>query len=188
MTDKSKKKMDKSTKVRLGAAGVALSGLLAYQGVQAVAATATLNIIARLIRAIELTVNTTLDFGTLAMTADRPGQATIDPEVNRLFIKGSSSLALAGGKPTAGRLLVKGAEYPIAISIDQPTVNLTNGTDTMKVNNFNLVSAHGGGKMTFTPTQNTYQFSIPIGATVTTRVGQVSGVYTGINRIYANYQ
>jgi len=38
---------------------VVLSGLAPYQAMHAVAATATLPIIARLVRAIELTVNTT---------------------------------------------------------------------------------------------------------------------------------
>ena len=107
-----------TTTVRLRTATmVALGGLVSYQGIQAIAATASLPIIARLVRAIELTVNTTLDFGTLAMTVDRAGKATIDPGVNRLFIDDGSSLSLAGGKPAAGRILVKGSEYPIAVSI-----------------------------------------------------------------------
>lgn len=176
-------------KVRLSTATlVALSGLASYHGIQAIAATATLPIIARLVRAIEVTVNTTLDFGTLAMTVEQGGHATIDPGVNRMFIDGNSSLTLAGGKPTAGRLQIKGAEFPVAVSIEDATVKLTNGTDSVLVSNFNLVTAAGGTKMTFTPTKNTYAFTIPIGATIRTRTGQVSGTYVGTTRIFASYQ
>ena len=132
MTGKTKRKNGKTAKVRLSAATLTvISGVAAYQAVQAVAATATLPIIARLVRAIELTVNTTLDFGTLAMTAERAGQATLDPGLDRLFIDGAGGLSLAGGKPAAGRLLIKGAEFPVAISIDEPSVKLTNGTNSV---------------------------------------------------------
>jgi len=176
-------------KVRLSTATVvALSGLASYHGIQAIAATATLPIIARLVRAIEVTVNTTLDFGTLAMTVDRAGAATLDPELNRMFIDNDSSLSLAGGKPTAGRLRIKGAEFPVAVSIEDATVKLTNGTESVLITNFNLVSADGGIKMTFTPTKNTYAFTIPIGATIRTRTGQLSGTYVGTTRIFASYQ
>ena len=185
--DQGKAKADR--KIRLKAATLmALTGLGSYGAVRAVAATATIPIIARLVRAIDLTVNTTMDFGTLAMTVDRAGQATIDPEINRLFIDESSSLSLAGGKPAAGRLVVKGAEFPVAVSIEDKTVSLTNGTNTVKVTNFNLVTANGGTKMTFTPSQNTYSFSIPVGATIRTRQGQLSGSYVGTTRLFASYQ
>lgn len=173
-------------KVRLGVATLAaLSGAAAWQ---AVAATATLPIIARLVRAIDLTVNTTMDFGTLAMTAQRAGAATLDPEINRLNVDGSSSLSLAGGTPNAGRLMIRGAEFPVAISIEDATVKLTNGTATVEVGDFNLVTADGGMKMTFTPTAKSYGFTIPVGATIKTRPGQISGTYVGTTRIFASYQ
>lgn len=186
---KRKKVNGRSAKVRLSAATMtAISGLAGYQAIHAIAATATLPIIARLVRAIELTVNTTLDFGTLAMTVDRAGQARIDPELNRLFIDRNGSLTLAGGKPAAGRLTIKGAEFPVAISVENSTVKLTNGTNSVVVGDFNLVTAQGGTKMTFTPTQNSYAFTVPIGATIKTRSGQLSGTYVGATRIFASYQ
>ncbi len=179
----------KKVMVRLGAAtAMALTGLAAYHAMQAVAATATLPIMARLVRAIELTVNTTLNFGTLAMTVDRAGNATIDPELNRLFIDNNSSLSLAGGDPEAGRLMVRGADFPVAISIEDTLVKLTNGEDTVTITNFNIVTAKGGVKMTFTPTDASYSFTVPVGATINTRTGQISGTYVGATRIFASYQ
>jgi len=193
MTDQAKRQPTKNTgkkpKVRLSAATVAaLSGLAVYQGLNAVAATANLQIIAKLVRAIELTVNTTLDFGTLAMTVDQAGKATLDPELNRLFIGSDGGLSLAGGKPVAGRLKVKGADFPVTVSIEDTQVKLTNGTDTVTVGDFNLATAQGGVKMNFTPEENTYSFTVPIGATLKTRPGQISGTYVGATRIFASYQ
>lgn len=185
------KKQDPSKiKVRLGAsAAVVMAALAGYQAMHAVAATATLPIVVRLLRAIELTINTKLDFGSLAMTLDRAGQATMDPALNRLLIDDNSSLSLAGGKPTAGRLFLKGAELPVAISLEDTIVKLTNGTGTVEVGDFNLMSADGGTKITFTPTNTqTYSFTVPIGATVKTRTGQLTGTYVGTTRIFASYQ
>lgn len=182
-----RKHSNKTVQLR-SAALIGLSGVAGYYAVQAIAATAQLPIIARLIRAIELTVNTTMDFGTLAMTLDRAGQATLDPEIDRLFIDNTSSLSLAGGKPAAGRLFIRGAEFPVHVSLEDTTVKLTNGTATVVVSDFNLISAKGGTKMTFTPTENTFSFSVPIGATLKTKTGQISGTYVGTTRIFASYQ
>lgn len=176
-------------KVRLGTAtAVALSSLAAYQGFNAIAATATLPMVARLVRAIEITVNTTLNFGTLAMTVDRDGQARIDPAANQLFIDGSSSLSLAGGEPRAGRIQVKGSNFPVAVSLADTQVRMTNGTDTVLVSNFNLVTANGGTRFTVTPSPGTFSFSVPVGATINTRSQQLTGEYVGSTQIYANYQ
>lgn len=177
-------------KVRLSTATmVALAGVGSYGAVKAIAATAVdLPIIAKLVRAIEITVNTTLDFGTLAMTVDRAGFATIDPALNRLLIDNASSLTLAGGKPSAGRLTLRGAEFPVAVTIEDPTVKMTNGTNTVMVTGFNMMTAKGGTQMTFTPTQKTFALTIPVGATIQTKVGQLSGTYVGTTRISASYQ
>lgn len=173
-------------RVKLGAAAALVSGLAAWQ---AVAATADLRIIAKLIRAIDVTVNTALDFGTLAMTVDRAGHATMDPSVNRLLIGNNGSLSLAGGLPSVGRLRIKGAEFPVHISIEDASVKLTNGVNTVTVDNFNIQSAHGGAKMTFTPVDlQAYSLTVPVGATLKTQPGQASGTYTGVTRIFASYQ
>ena len=50
------------------------------------------------------------------------------------------------------------------------------------------MTAKGGTKMTFTPTENSYNFTIPIGATLHTKTGQISGTYVGSAKIFASYQ
>ncbi|MCH7705766.1 MAG: DUF4402 domain-containing protein [Chloroflexi bacterium] len=100
--------------------------------------------IVRLVRAIEITISTSLDFGTLAMTDGNTGQATIVPLIDRLFIDKSSALVLAGGEPRAGRVRIKGAPQPVTISMGDSVVRLTNGTTFITMDNFNLVSSQAG--------------------------------------------
>ena len=63
----------------------------------------------------------------------------------------------------------------MALSIEDATVKLTNGTQTVVVSNFNPRDRQGGTKMTFTPTQKA--IDVPIGATIKTKSGQISGTY-----------
>lgn len=170
---------------------VALSPLCAYSGLSALnaaAATATLPVIAKLVRAIEITVSTSLDFGTLAMTVERAGQATIDPSVDKLFIQGNSSLALAGGEPRAGRLQIRGAELPVSVSVEDSVVKLTNGTSTVSITNLNLRSLDGGRSLTVTPQGTDMVTTVAVGGTLNTQPAQLSGTYAGTTRIFANYQ
>ncbi|MCB9989684.1 MAG: DUF4402 domain-containing protein [Rhodospirillales bacterium] len=183
-----KKSMKAKAKTATAAGVVALSSLSFYHAMNAVAATATMPIVAKLIRAIEITINTTMDFGTLAMTVDRAGQATLDPETDKLYIASHSSLSLAGGQPQAGRLQIRGSELPVTISVEETAVKLTNGTATVSVTDFNLLTARGGTYVTVTPTSNNPYVTMAVGATINTRVGQLSGSYVGAARIRANYQ
>lgn len=160
--------------------------LQALRGV--IASTATLPITVRLIRAIEITVATSLDFGTLAMTVDRAGSATIDPSLNRLVIDDNSSLALAGGTPQVGRFTVRGSAFPVTVSVEDTSVKLTNGIETVTVNSFNLMTVNGGSQVTVTPQAGQNSFTIPVGASINTKAGQLDGTYVGSTRIFANFQ
>ncbi len=183
-----KKRSQTLKRLKKSAAIVTLSSLCVYGAVNAVAATATMQIFARLVRAIEVNISTSMEFGTLAMTLDRSGKATIDPLVDKLFIDGNSSLIEAGGEPRAGRFLIKGSEIPVSVSIEDSVVQLTNGTTTLSINNFNLVTPSGGGHVTITPVAPGFSVVLPVGATLNTRRGQLTGSYVGTNRIFANYQ
>lgn len=188
MRDKKKTVLTGSLKALAAGGMVSLSffSLIALKTTQA--ATATLPLVARLINAIDVTVATSLDFGTLAMAPERAGRARIDPSLNRLILDGNNSLSLAGGAPKVGRLLIRGATLPVAISIEDTAVQLTNGVTNITVNNFNFVSANGGPKVTITPQVGSQTFTIPVGATLITKAGQPSGTYTGTTRVFANFQ
>lgn len=164
---------------------VSLSSICYFK---AMAATATLPIIAKIIRAIDVTVNTSLDFGTLAMTDDVAAQATIDPLSSELRIDGRGGLALAGGVPRAGRVQIKGAPLAVNVSMEASNVQLTNGSTFLTINNFNFLTADGGAQVTVTPTGPGNAAILSVGATINARPGQLVGTYVGSNRVFANYQ
>jgi hypothetical protein len=181
------KRKKKSLLEKGGAAAIMVSlGILSLQ--RALAATQTLPVQANLLRAIEVTLNASLDFGTLAMTVDRAGVATIDPFINKLFVDGNSSLTAVGGEPRAGQIQIKGAAKPITISMENPSVRLTNGVTTLTVNNFNFQTLMAGSRVTITPTSDAEPYLLSIGATINTKPGQLTGTYIGANRIFANFQ
>lgn len=189
MMTKSKKSKGKTTKaaVATGAAAVMVS-LSSVSYFKAMAATATLPILAKIIRAIEVTVNTSLDFGTLAITNDIAGLATLDPLSSELRVDGNGGLALAGGVPRAGRIQIKGATMPVNVSMETNNIQLTNGTTFLTINNFNFLTANGGAQVTVTPTGPGNAAVLSVGASINTRPGQLSGTYIGSNRVFANYQ
>lgn len=160
--------------------------LQALRGV--IASTATLPISVRLIRAIEITLESSLDFGTMAMTLDRAGTARMDTSLNRLIIDDSSSLSLSGGTPHVGRFTIKGSAYPVTVSVEDTVVKLTNGVDTLTINSFNLMTVNGGSQVTITPQIGENSFTVPVGASVFAKPGQLQGTYVGATRIFANFQ
>ena len=183
------KTIRKKKKHGLAKTGLVTLSLYSAMALRSVfAGTATLPIMVRLVKAIEVTVATSLDFGTLAMAPDEAGRAYIDPALNRLVLDDRNALNLAGGVPKVGRLVVRGAAFPVSISIEDTNVQLTNGITNVTVNNFNFVSADGGTRVTITPQPSQPSFTVPVGATLLTKPGQAEGTYVGTTRVFANFQ
>lgn len=172
-------------KTGIGAVMVTLSSVAM---VKAIAATATMPILAKLIRSVEITVNTSLDFGTLAFTRDNAGMAVVDPASNVLTTDSNNSLIPVGGRPRAGLVTIRGSDLPVQVSMEQPEVHLTNGQDFVTVADFKFLNYAAGSRITITPDLTDLTITLPVGATLKTRVGQTSGTYTGNNRVFANYQ
>ncbi len=152
------------------------------------AATVNMPVLVNLVNALDVTLNASMDFGTLAMTLDRAGTATIDPFVNKLFVSGSSGITPVGGQPSAGEVQIRGVTKPITLTVAETAVHLTNGTAFVTVNDFNFLTVAGGPQVTVTPSHAGAALLVPIGATINTKAGQLTGAYTGSNRIFANFQ
>ncbi len=173
--------------IRNGAAVVMVS-LSSVSLFQAVAATATLPIIAKVIRAIEITINTSMDFGTLAITDDVAAKATLDPMTNSLRVDGEGGLSTAGGVPRAGNIRIKGAAMPVRVSMETNNVQISNGSTFLTINNFNFNTESGGHQVTVTPSGPDNSIALSLGASINTRARQLSGTYIGSSTIFANYQ
>lgn len=155
---------------------------------KAVAATATLPIVAKVIRAIEVTINTSMNFGTFALTQDVAAVAKLDPLTGNLRVDGEGGLSLAGGAPRAGNLRIKGSPMPVRVSMADASVQITNGTTFLTVSDFNFNTESGGHQMTVTPTGPDNTVSLTVGASISTKADQMTGDYVGSSTIFANYQ
>jgi hypothetical protein len=160
--------------------------LYSFKGLVAIAATLPISV--RLVRAVELTVSRSLDFGTLAVTLNGAGEAKLDTGLNQLKVSGGGSLSLAGGTPNVGRLAIRGATYPVTISMESASVQLTNGSDQITIQDFNMMTSNMGHRVTITPQAGHNTITIPVGATLNTKAGQLTGTYTGSTRIFASFQ
>lgn len=184
---KGRKKAAAGRALKTGAAAVLVT-LSSVSVFRAVAATATLPVLARIVRAIEITINTSLDFGTIALTEDVAAKAVIDPYTGNLKLDGEGGVNLAGGYPRAGNVRIKGAPIPVHVSLQTNNLRLTNGTTHLTVNDFNINTAKGGPEATITPTGPGHSIVLSIGATMNARAQQLTGTYTGVNTIFADYQ
>ncbi|MCB9989687.1 MAG: DUF4402 domain-containing protein [Rhodospirillales bacterium] len=103
-----------------------------------------------------------------------------------------------GSRNVAGCLSAGGAPYsyarcvvtqtpplrPIQISVAASPGTISNGTTTMTVNNFNLIT-NGGGK---TATVTAFFVNVPIGAAMNVGSNQATGTYTGTFTVNAVLQ
>jgi len=165
---------------------VTLGTFALYDGV--VAASAELPILARIVRAIEITVNASLDFGTIALTQEAEAVAMLDPMNGTVRIDGGGGISLAAGVPTAGQVRIRGAAIPVNVSMEADHIRLTNGTTHLTINNFQFNTAHGGSQATITPGGTGNSALISVGATMNARPQQITGTYIGSNTVIANYQ
>ena len=183
-----RKRKNNSKKGFVKAGLVALSCLSVYSFKGLIATAATLPISVRIVRAVELTVSRSLNFGTLAVTLDGGGEATIDTSLNQLRVSGNNSLSIAGGNPSVGTLSIRGFAYPVTVSIEDTSVQLTNGQAQITVEGFNMITSNGGHKVTITPQAGQNTVTIPVGATLKTKAGQLTGTYTGATKVFASFQ
>lgn len=167
----------------------ALVTLTCLGGASAIAASATMQIFANIVRAIDVSATAALDFGTLAVTAAASGEMTLRPSNNEIVLDNNGGLSFAAGVPQAGRVRLKSkSNSPIEVSVAQKTVTLTNGTATMQVRDFNFITDNGGPSATVTPNLTASSVTFPVGATLVSKAQQVTGNYVGSNVIFANYQ
>ena len=110
---------------------------------------------------------------------------------------GTITITTTGGRSTTGCLSTASAPFsngrciitqsfpfrPIQITVSSPAA-MTNGTSSMAVDNFNILTAAGGTSTTVT----TPFVDLPIGATLNVGNPQASGLYNGTFTINAVLQ
>ena len=126
-----------------------------------------------------------LNFGS--MSAGAAGGTVVINTAGARSTTGSVVGVTGAGLISQGVFYVNGSTgLPIDITVTSPAFTLTNGGDTMTVNNFNLLTNAGGNSGTITLAANPTTF--PIGATLNVGPAQAAGTYTGSYTINVNYQ
>jgi len=126
-----------------------------------------------------------LNFGTF--TAGPAGGTVVMTPSGARSVTGSVSLVGGAGLESPANFSVSGSTaVAMDVSVTSPAFPITNGTDTMTVNAFNLVADGAGPANTITLAANPSTFAL--GATLNVNAGQGSGVYVGNYVLSVNYQ
>lgn len=124
--------------------------------------------------ALSINCNQPLEFGN-AIACGSPGSITVRPDGSQT----SSGCITLAGSPYSNANCFINQSYPyqaIQISVAAGSYPLSNGGDTMMVNNFNVMTNAGGQTYTITATPFA---TVPIGATLNIGANQAGGTYSG---------
>ena len=114
------------------------------------------------------------------------GTVVINPAGGRT-VGGAVMEVGGGGLEQRGRFNVTGSTgMAMDVDVTPTSVTISNGGDTMVVNNFNLITVGGGDSATITLAAASSQYYI--GATLVVGAGQASGTYSGNYTLTVNYQ
>lgn len=136
---------------------------------------------------IVATATVELNFGTIAASTAGGGDVTINTAGGRSS-SGSVTLVNGAGLESAGVLSISGSTgINITLSMTSTFFNVTNGGgDTMRVDDFNLVTNAGGPIEVVTlPVSPT---TFPLGGTLNIATNQAAGTYLGTFNVSAIYQ
>jgi hypothetical protein len=171
--------------------GVAAAAAFAAAGFgyvhSAKAATSNLTVDAVIVEAISLDcASTPLDFGNL----DASAAAVITMSTAGARSSTVPAALVAGGSPGAGVCSIDGADG-LVVDVNIPNTTITNGTDTLTVNNYTFA---GTGAGTTDPNNHTVTLQAggaqdySIGGDLTLAGTESAGNYTGTTTVTVTYQ
>jgi hypothetical protein len=144
----------------------AISSLTVNAQVKAVAETS-----ANIVGPISISKSVDLSFGNVAVSPTLAGTVVLDPASSRTKT-GGVTLPVITGIVTAAKFTVSGeGGTTYAITFDNPSIILSNGTQTMTVDNFTSTPTATGSLATGTE-------DIFVGGTLNVAAAQASGLYT----------
>jgi len=148
-------------------------------------ATATSNASANIISPISISKSADLNFGNLSVDASG-GTVILDPSAAAVRASGGAggvSFPATTGSVSAATFVVSGqANFTYAVNLLTASIQITNGANTMTVDNF--TTSAGAGTLNNLGTQTIY-----VGADLTVAGSQAPGLYTSVSpfTVLVNY-
>ena len=173
-------------KIAIGTAMVALSAAPSEYAYAAGTTSINVNIQAIVVTsAIAASQNQSLNFGAFT-TGGAGGTVDITPAGVATY---TGVVNTPTPVPTEAIVQVKGKSWGLGIdmSVTNPSVAVSNGTSTMKVNQFNI-STNAAGPIVTGIAMTAPSVAVPIGATLTVGAAQPTGTYAGTFTVQVGYQ
>ncbi|MFT4026744.1 MAG: DUF4402 domain-containing protein [Novosphingobium sp.] len=165
--------------IRLAAAVAALAaaGSLATA---ANAATASASASAEILSTLNVVKDQDLNFGQIAVN----GAGTVVVGTGATPDSCSALLVCAGSTQKANFVVTGAKNIGVAASVQQTSVSLTSGSNSMALDNFTLYFPNG---TTLTGSGTTGSTNFEVGGTLHVAAGQATGVYSGTFNVNVSY-
>jgi hypothetical protein len=124
----------------------------------------------------------TLSYGSI-VACPGGGTVTVEPTGAR----SSTGCVVVMGNASPGTCFIQGSLFPVRpmdVSITAANYPLSNGTDQMSIDNFNLNAPGNGANITV----SAFFTAVNIGARLTVAGGQAAGTYSGTATLNVNFQ
>lgn len=187
MKDKKRKTANKA--LLAGVVLVTLSPCVLINSGIANAASGSLSAIILAPVTVAQNVSGELIFGSFTVS-NAIGTVNLDTANSRNVTGGVTDVPGAGIEQSGVLKLTGSGGVPIQVTMSgAPSASFTvsNGTSSMLIDNFNLVTAAGGNQATVTITVSSISGTFPIGATLNVKANQPAGTYVGTYSLTANY-
>lgn len=165
--------------IRIAAVGAALASSLAFSGAANAAATASANANAEILTTIAVVKDQDMDFGQIAVN----GADTLVISANEGNPAACPANLICAGARVPAKFTISGtAGVATTASVQQTSVRLTSGLNSMTLNNFTV----------FFPNGNTLDVAgdaqVNVGGSLAVSGTQAAGLYTGTFDVDVDYQ
>lgn len=144
------------------------------------AATASASASAEILSALNVAKDKDLNFGQIAVN----GAGTVVVGTGAVADSCSALLVCAGSKQKANFIVTGAKDIGVVASVQQSSVSLTSGANSMTLDNFTLYFPNG---TTLTGAGATGTANFEVGGTLHVAAGQATGVYSGTFNVNVSY-
>lgn len=165
--------------IRIAAVGAALASAVAFSGAANAAATAQASANAEILTTISVVKDQDMDFGQVAVN----GPATLVISADESSPAACPANLVCAGARVPAKFTISGTSgVGVTASVQQASVSLTSGANTMTLNNFTVFFPNGN------TLNGTGDAQVNVGGSLGVSGTQAAGLYTGTFDVVVEYQ